>query len=66
MSPSNAPRPFRIAIPQRDLDDLKTRLARTRFPDAAQNAGWGMGTDLTCETWWGTGSSTTGASTRPP
>jgi hypothetical protein len=26
-------RPFRIAIPQADLDDLRERLARTRWPD---------------------------------
>jgi hypothetical protein len=25
--------PFRIAIPQADLDDLRSRLARTRWPD---------------------------------
>lgn len=26
-------RPFRIAIPQDDLDDLRERLAHTRWPD---------------------------------
>jgi hypothetical protein len=25
-------RPFRIEIPQRDVDDLRDRLARTRWP----------------------------------
>jgi len=27
------PQPFRIDIPQADLDDLHARLARTRWPD---------------------------------
>ena len=33
-------RPFRIAIPQADLDDLRDRLARTRWPDELPGAGW--------------------------
>jgi len=32
-------RPFRIDIPQADLDDLHDRLARTRWPDQLPNAG---------------------------
>jgi epoxide hydrolase len=28
-----AVRPFRIDIPQAELDDLRDRLARTRWPD---------------------------------
>jgi pimeloyl-ACP methyl ester carboxylesterase len=40
------PRQFRIAIPQGALDDLRERLARTRFPDAVPGAGWSMGTDI--------------------
>jgi pimeloyl-ACP methyl ester carboxylesterase len=38
-------RPFRIAIPQADLDDLRERLHRTRWPDQvpAADAGWSRG-----------------------
>jgi len=36
--------PFRIAIPQADLDDLRERLARTRLPDDLDDAGWSYGT----------------------
>lgn len=38
--------PFRIAVPQRDLDDLRERLARTRWPDEALDAGWDYGVPL--------------------
>ena len=31
--PGGEIRPFRINIPQADLDDLRDRLARTRWPD---------------------------------
>jgi epoxide hydrolase len=46
--PSDAAiRPFRIAIPQSDLDDLRERLARTRWlEEAAEGAGWTYGIDL--------------------
>lgn len=37
--------PFRIDIPQADLDDLRGRLARTRWPDAVDGAGWDYGTN---------------------
>src|SRR5690606_35243253 len=33
-------KPFRIDIPQSDLDDLRARLARTRWPDELDGAGW--------------------------
>lgn len=36
-------RPFRIAIPQTDLDDLRDRLARTRWPDELLGVGWSRG-----------------------
>jgi pimeloyl-ACP methyl ester carboxylesterase len=36
-------RPFRIAIPQDDLDDLRDRLARTRWPDELPEVGWHRG-----------------------
>ncbi|GCE23629.1 epoxide hydrolase family protein [Dictyobacter kobayashii] len=35
--------PFRIAIPQAVLDDLKMRLEHTRWPDEIENAGWDYG-----------------------
>lgn len=35
--------PFKISIPQADLDDLHRRLARVRWPDARGNAGWARG-----------------------
>jgi pimeloyl-ACP methyl ester carboxylesterase len=35
--------PFTIAIPQATLDDLHERLARTRWPDEAEGAGWEYG-----------------------
>src|SRR5579859_7762682 len=39
-------RPFRIAIPQADLDDLRERLARTRWPDELRDVGWRYGVPL--------------------
>src|SRR5258708_12267044 len=36
-------RPFRIEIPQADLDDLHDRLARTRWPDDLPGIGWERG-----------------------
>jgi pimeloyl-ACP methyl ester carboxylesterase len=39
-------RPFRIAIPQAELDDLSDRLARTRWPDELPAAGWSRGVPL--------------------
>jgi pimeloyl-ACP methyl ester carboxylesterase len=38
--------PFHIAIPQETIDDLRERLARTRWPDEAEGAGWSYGTNL--------------------
>jgi pimeloyl-ACP methyl ester carboxylesterase len=38
--------PFTIDIPQTTLDDLNERLARTRFPDQIETAGWDYGTNL--------------------
>ncbi|GHO79006.1 multidrug MFS transporter [Ktedonobacter sp. SOSP1-85] len=37
---------FKIAIPQAVLDDLQERLARTRWPDEVEGAGWDYGTNL--------------------
>jgi pimeloyl-ACP methyl ester carboxylesterase len=39
-------RPFRIDVPQDELDDLRERLARTRWPDEVEGAGWDYGTNL--------------------
>lgn len=36
-------RPFRIEIPQVNLDDLHDRLARTRWPDDLPGTGWERG-----------------------
>jgi pimeloyl-ACP methyl ester carboxylesterase len=39
----SAPEPFRVDIPQADLDDLRDRLARTRWPDELPGVGWSYG-----------------------
>ncbi|KOX32514.1 epoxide hydrolase [Saccharothrix sp. NRRL B-16348] len=36
-------RPFRIDIPQEQLDDLEARLAATRWPDELPGVGWSRG-----------------------
>jgi pimeloyl-ACP methyl ester carboxylesterase len=38
--------PFRIDIPQADLDDLRDRLHRTRWPDELPGLGWSRGVPL--------------------
>lgn len=38
--------PFQVHIPQAILDDLRERLARTRWPDEVESAGWDYGTNL--------------------
>lgn len=38
--------PFRLDVPQAVLDDLAERLVRTRWPAAAEGAGWSRGTDI--------------------
>ena len=48
--------PFKINIPDEVLDDLKQRLAETRWPDEIADSGWDYGTDLSyirelCEYW---------------
>lgn len=40
-------KPFRINIPQADLDDLQYRLSHTRWPDTLPDAGWTYGVSLT-------------------
>lgn len=39
-------RSFRIEIPQADLDDLKRRIASTRWPDEIPGLGWDRGVPL--------------------
>jgi len=39
-------RPFRVAVPDADVDDLKERLARTRWPDRETVADWSQGVRL--------------------
>ncbi|MBO0809306.1 MAG: alpha/beta fold hydrolase, partial [Actinobacteria bacterium] len=46
MTTSAQIRPFRIDIPQRDLDDLAARLAATRWPGEVTGAGTGYGMPL--------------------
>ena len=38
--------PFKIAVPDGVLKDLRERLARTRFPSEIENSGWDYGTNL--------------------
>jgi len=40
------PRPFTLAIAEAEIDDLRARLARTRFPDQAPEPPWTYGTDV--------------------
>jgi epoxide hydrolase len=51
--------PFRIEVPQADIDDLRARLARTRWPDQMEGIGWDYGTPLgylrELAGYWGTG-----------
>jgi pimeloyl-ACP methyl ester carboxylesterase len=39
-------RPFRVDVPQATFDDLRDRLARTRWPDEVEDAGWDYGASL--------------------
>lgn len=39
----DTPQPFRIDVPQSDLDELDDRLARTRWPDELPGVGWSYG-----------------------
>ena len=56
MGTSGGPRPFTIHVPEDVLQDLRERLARTRWPDEAPGAGWRYGTNLAylrglCQYW---------------
>jgi pimeloyl-ACP methyl ester carboxylesterase len=41
------PEPFRIAVGDEVLDDLRARLRQTRWPDQLADVGWEHGTDIT-------------------
>src|SRR5262245_16159731 len=43
---STAIRPFRVEIPQAQLDDLRDRLGRVRWPDELPGVGWPRGVPL--------------------
>jgi pimeloyl-ACP methyl ester carboxylesterase len=38
--------PFEVSVTEESLDDLRGRLARTRFPDEVSEAGWDYGANL--------------------
>jgi pimeloyl-ACP methyl ester carboxylesterase len=38
--------PFTIAVPESTLEDVRKRLAQTRWPDQVEGAGWDYGTNL--------------------
>lgn len=38
--------PFRVGVDEATLDDLRERIARTRWPDDSPEAGWDYGTEL--------------------
>ena len=41
-----SPQPFAAQATPSELDDLRARLRATRWPDAPEDAGWSLGTDL--------------------
>ena len=46
LSQAGTIRPFRVDIPQAQLDDLAARLANTRWPDELPGVGWSRGVPL--------------------
>lgn len=44
--PDTPPAPFILRTPPAVLDDLRARLRATRWPDAPEDAGWSLGTDV--------------------
>ena len=56
MANQDSIKPFKIEVPEAVLNDLRERLAKTRFPDQLEGVGWSYGTDLSylkelCEYW---------------
>ena len=50
------PEPYEIAVPDAVLDDLRQRIARTRWPTQPPGTGWEHGADFAylrelCEHW---------------
>src|SRR6202045_1098431 len=45
-SPGLRIEPFKVAVAEQVLSDLKTRIRNTRWPDSAPGAAWAQGTDL--------------------
>lgn len=45
-SPAEEITPFRIQVAQSEIDDLRDRLARTRWPDGLPDVGWDYGVPL--------------------
>ena len=43
---SDAVEPFHLAVPQADLDELRTRLVRTRWPEPETVGDWSQGAPL--------------------
>jgi pimeloyl-ACP methyl ester carboxylesterase len=43
---ADVPTPYTVAIPEEILGDLRARLARTRWPDEVDGAGWEYGASL--------------------
>jgi len=43
---SPTPEPFVAHATAAELDDLRSRLLGTRWPDAPEDVGWSLGTDL--------------------
>ena len=43
---ADAIRPFRVEVPEADLEDLRYRLSRTRWPDELPGVGWSYGVPL--------------------
>ena len=53
---ADAPQPFRVEVADEVIDDLRDRLARTRWPDQIPGTTWEYGCDLTtlrtlCDYW---------------
>ena len=45
-APRPLPEPFRLHVAESAIDDLRQRLARTRYPDRAPGEAWAYGTDV--------------------
>ena len=41
-------RPFRLEVPENELQDLRQRLVRTRWPEPATVGDWSQGVPLDC------------------